>query len=185
MGIGGVKREVEYASVIRVSAGSLVALALVFDGVRTFQSAPHQQGPTIAQGGMRITSSITQGGTTHFKNYRHMAHHYRHMAPYVAVGCRRRAHAFAWPCRWPMPTCRQAPSSAARAYQAALARRMWVPTRAATSAAIRPPRQPVVRALHEHGASGVRLSRHRLGSGALVCQFTVIVCRDRKSAPSR
>ena len=33
------------------------------------------------------------------------------------------------------------------------------------------PRQPVVRALHEHGAAAFRLSRHRLGHGAFVRQL--------------
>jgi len=81
MGIGGVKED--KLSMLQLSAfrRSLVALALCSTAFAVSAQPPHQQGPTIAQGGMRITSSsITQGGTTHFIITRHMAHRYRHMA---------------------------------------------------------------------------------------------------------
>ena len=47
------------------------------------------------------------------------------------------------------------------------------------------PRQPVVRALHEHGAAAHRPSRHRLGHGEFVRAATASASPARRSAPSR
>ena len=47
------------------------------------------------------------------------------------------------------------------------------------------PAQPVVRALHEHGAGAHRSSRHRFGHGEFVCALWPAHLRPRRSAPSR
>ena len=103
----------------------------------------------------------------------------------LALGCRRRANEGARPCR------RQCqPSVEHLSGGTAHVGRIWFVERGRRSAPLprrQPdrPRQPVVRALHEHGAAARRSSRHRLGHGELVRTATASVSPDRRSAPSR
>ena len=144
-----------------------------------FQPPPLQQGPTTAQGGprTRMHAGHHAGGTTPI-------HQHRRMARLIALGCRRRADEFARPCR---RQCQPAVEHLLRRRRHV--RRLRFVERGRRGAPLHRrqpdrPRQPVVRALHEHGAAALRLSRHRLGHGALVRQATASAYPDRRSAPS-
>ena len=89
----------------------------------------------------------------------------------VALGCRCRANAGAWSCRrqcQPRAGTIPAGMSHVRRLRFIRCRRRSAPLYRRQS---HRPRQPVVRAFHEHGAGAVRSSRHRLGHGEFVCKL--------------
>ena len=102
----------------------------------------------------------------------------------VALGAWRRANASARLCRHQCQHClgccsAQPGHSAVRLIRC---RRRGAPLHRRQS---HRPRQPVVRAIHEHGSAAVRSSRHRLGHGAVHSPATASACPARRSAPLR